>query len=65
MNRRNIMGSNSNDALKAFLDEYIKRCIVVGGSILTPQDAEDLRSGKSLDSVAEAEGDAPLDKPAE
>lgn len=33
------MGANSSDALKAFMDEYLKRCLVVGNKILNPEEA--------------------------
>lgn len=34
------MGSNSTDSLKAFMDEYIKRCYVIGNKIMPPEEAE-------------------------
>jgi len=37
------MGSNSTDALHAFLEEFISRCVVVGDKILTPDQQEKAR----------------------
>uniref|UniRef100_A0AAU6VZV5 Uncharacterized protein n=3 Tax=unclassified bacterial viruses TaxID=12333 RepID=A0AAU6VZV5_9VIRU len=30
------MGSNSTDALEAFMEDFMSRCLVVGGKIITP-----------------------------
>lgn len=30
------MGSNSTDALEAFMEDFLSRCSVVGGEIITP-----------------------------
>ena len=30
------MGSNSTEALEAFMEDYLSRCSVVGGEIITP-----------------------------